>query len=144
MHEYTRLLIALFVLLAVPGLASAQNSADAVGRGGQIYAMVCDNCHNMRLPNEYDPEEWTVIVMHMRTRADLTKSEAESVAAFLREVNNGGESTAVHSPLHDFPGVPGERRSGARMRDVDGGGLGPERTNDDGSDPERKNDGGSP
>lgn len=98
---HMRFITTFVFLMAVAGSASAQDASEAVGRGGQIYSMVCDNCHNTRLPAEYGDEEWTVIVMHMRTRADLSRSEAEAVAAFLRAANGEGDAASSDSTVDD-------------------------------------------
>lgn len=41
---------------------------------------------------ERPDDEWKVIVSHMRTRANLAKSEAEAIIAFLQASNEGRES----------------------------------------------------
>lgn len=64
--------------------ASAQSTA--VERGGEIWGATCNRCHNARQPGEYSSEQWPVIVSHMRTRAHLTRSEAEDVTAFLQDL----------------------------------------------------------
>lgn len=94
------LVVQLAASLMLPTLAGAQDPSNTAN-GGRIYAMSCNNCHNLRPPTEFDDEEWTVIVNHMRTRADLTKSEAEAVAAFLRTANTndaGRQTSAIDRP----------------------------------------------
>lgn len=49
-----------------------------------LWMSTCGSCHSLRSPSEYSPEEWPVIVSHMRTRAGLTKSQAEAISDFLR------------------------------------------------------------
>lgn len=58
--------------------------AAPVEEGARIWSTACNRCHNLRPPTEFASEQWPVIVSHMRTRADLTKSEADAVTAFLR------------------------------------------------------------
>ena len=48
--------------------------------------MTCARCHNLRPASEFASEQWPIIVNHMRTRQDLTKSDAEAVAVFLQEL----------------------------------------------------------
>lgn len=54
--------------------------------GAQIWGDACNNCHNLRQGTEYSAREWPIIVRHMRTRAGLTRSQAEAVAVFLQTV----------------------------------------------------------
>lgn len=43
-------------------------------------------CHNARPGSEFDSRQWPIIVSHMRTHADLTRSDADAVAVFLSAV----------------------------------------------------------
>jgi hypothetical protein len=52
--------------------------------GAQLWSDNCARCHNMRPPEEYGPNQWAAIVMHMRMRADLTGEEARKVTLFLQ------------------------------------------------------------
>lgn len=61
---------------------STQQMADA-DDGARIWRMTCSQCHNARPASEFDAGQWPVIVSHMRTRAGLTRAEADAVAAFL-------------------------------------------------------------
>lgn len=92
--------LAAVVVSAGCGLGTAGPPAPAVAEGvvprealeaegARIWRMTCDQCHTLRLPEEYSAAQWDVIVSHMRTRADLTRSEAEAVRAFLREAAEG-------------------------------------------------------
>lgn len=80
---------ALLVSLLAVGCAGApapvQESAPRTAEGARIWRMTCNRCHNLRPPTEYSQEEWPVIVRHMRTRADLSRAEAEAVTAFLQD-----------------------------------------------------------
>ncbi len=65
------------------GSTGQQRVAD-VDQGARIWTQTCVRCHNRRAAPEFTAEQWPIIVNHMRTRADLTKSEAEAVASFVR------------------------------------------------------------
>jgi cytochrome c len=67
------------------GCASAGQSDQMASAddGARLWRMKCAMCHNARPASEFDAREWPVIVSHMRTRAELTRSEAVAVAAFL-------------------------------------------------------------
>lgn len=85
----TRLFLVVFTGLLVTVLSHpthAQETTEA-GRGARLWSMTCNSCHNARSPLERTDRQWTVIVSHMRTRANLTKSEAEAVKAFLQASN---------------------------------------------------------
>ncbi|MGD2067187.1 MAG: cytochrome c [Gemmatimonadota bacterium] len=82
-------LAAMTLALALSGCAGGpqpEPEAPTLAEGGRIWANTCDRCHNLRPPGQFTAEEWPVIVSHMRTRADLTRREAEAVAAYLARV----------------------------------------------------------
>jgi len=51
--------------------------------GARLWSMTCAHCHNLRSASEFSAQQWPIIVNHMRTHADLSKSEAETIAAYL-------------------------------------------------------------
>ena len=51
--------------------------------GAQLWRMTCAHCHNLRAAPEFSTDQWPIVVSHMRTRADLTKSQAEEIARYL-------------------------------------------------------------
>lgn len=51
--------------------------------GAELWRATCSHCHNLRSAQDYTAVQWPVIVNHMRTRADLTKADAETIAAYL-------------------------------------------------------------
>ena len=74
--------------IAVLGAGCAGNSMSqpmsSMEDGAALWSMTCSHCHNLRPVDEHTPEEWSVIVAHMRTRAGLTSSEAAAITAFLQ------------------------------------------------------------
>lgn len=62
------------------------------GEGAQLWRDTCAHCHNLRSAPEFSADEWPVIVTHMRTRAYLTKSEAETVADYLASLRERANS----------------------------------------------------
>jgi cytochrome c2 len=79
------------VALAIFGAACAstqgQESAGmSTDSGAGLWSRTCSHCHNLRTAPEFTPDQWSVIVTHMRTHGDLTRSEAEEIAAYLRSV----------------------------------------------------------
>ena len=85
--KYQMVAFALSAMVWTAGCAGApvQDSVVEVERGAQVWRATCARCHNLRPPTEFTEGQWVVIVNHMRTRQDLTKSDAEAVAAFLAE-----------------------------------------------------------
>lgn len=88
----------------LPVTALAQDAA-AVAEGAQLYGQNCVRCHTARSPMERTDREWVTIVNHMRARANLRKSEAQAMIAFL-QATNGMEA----------PGTPAR----AEVRSVEG------------------------
>jgi cytochrome c5 len=58
------------------------NTAD-FAQGSHDWANNCARCHNLRAPTEFTPNQWQVIIQHMRIQCGLTGREARNVAAFL-------------------------------------------------------------
>lgn len=80
-------------LLASPAAAQDQT---AIANGAGVYGRTCARCHNLRSPTERTDREWAVIVSHMRSRANLIRSDAADVLAFLRATN--GDDTPSSTP----------------------------------------------
>lgn len=59
--------------------------ANGVGadEGAKIYNQNCGRCHNPRAVQEFTEAEWSVIMPHMRERAQLTGGEARAIEMFL-------------------------------------------------------------
>lgn len=94
------LIIALVALLS--GLLVEQTSAqdpNIVAEGARLWANNCVRCHNARSPLERNDREWLTIMNHMRARANLTKTEAAAITAYLQMVNlqEGNNSTTSES-----------------------------------------------
>lgn len=54
--------------------------------GAEVWSQSCNRCHAYRPAAEFTAEQWPVIVNHMRSRADITRPEAEAVAQFLQDM----------------------------------------------------------
>lgn len=90
----TTLGLGLLALLALPSAALGQISPDAA-EGAEVWASNCVRCHNARPSSERTDLQWTVIVSHMRARANLTRTQARTVTAFLQATNLPPETTAA-------------------------------------------------
>ena len=53
-------------------------------RGAQLWPIYCNTCHNARTGAEFSPAEWQMIIMHMRTVANLTAYDARAVLEYLQ------------------------------------------------------------
>ena len=53
--------------------------------GAQLWAMKCQSCHNAPPPNQFSPQQWDVIIAHMKTYANLTQPEQDKIVAFLKQ-----------------------------------------------------------
>jgi mono/diheme cytochrome c family protein len=85
----------------------------AIAEGARVYGNNCARCHVARASSERSDVEWTVIVMHMRARANLTRSQAAAVLAFLQATNlpetNGGTAMRSDVSLPEWLNLPDER-----------------------------------
>lgn len=72
---------------SAPAETPAAPAADMAEQGARIWSVTCARCHNLRPASEFTAAEWPIIVDHMRTRQELTRSEAQAVAAFLEELS---------------------------------------------------------
>jgi hypothetical protein len=55
--------------------------------GAQLWAARCTQCHFARDPGTFSPEQWEIIMFHMRIRANLTAWETDSILEFLKSAN---------------------------------------------------------
>lgn len=97
--RYLTTMLAAAALISLPVDAGAQ-TLDDVAEGAQIWANTCVRCHNARPTAERTDAQWVVIVNHMRARANLTKTNARFVTAFLQAMNTPeGQPTAPADPF---------------------------------------------
>jgi cytochrome c553 len=52
--------------------------------GAALWAANCNRCHNAVGPSTFRPDEWDLVVNHMRLRANLTGPEARAIADYLK------------------------------------------------------------
>src|SRR3954454_23262763 len=52
--------------------------------GAQLWSENCTRCHYVRPPDAYSAAQWTVVMQHMRLRANLTGSEEREILRFLQ------------------------------------------------------------
>lgn len=78
-------LSAIVAILAVAGCAGNMDQANKPG--AQLWGENCGRCHNVRPITSFEDSHWEVVVLHMRTRAILTKDEADKITEFLKASN---------------------------------------------------------
>lgn len=81
----------LFLVLSSIGLIFAVSSCTSSSKivqnasGAQLWAMKCQACHNAPPPNQFSPQQWDVIIYHMKTYANLTQPEMNKIVKFLKQ-----------------------------------------------------------
>ncbi len=87
MNKLSAFGLAAGLTLLLPVQAQSQGNPALIGQGAQVYSTTCARCHNIRLSSERTDREWMAIVAHMRARANMSKSHAAAVLAFLQATN---------------------------------------------------------
>jgi mono/diheme cytochrome c family protein len=53
-------------------------------QGAKLWPVYCAQCHNARPGSEFSPAQWDVIMMHMRTQANLPAQDARALTEYLK------------------------------------------------------------
>jgi hypothetical protein len=56
--------------------------------GAQLWGENCSRCHNVPGPGEFNNDNWEVVGMHMRVRANLIQPDVDKIIVFLKSSNN--------------------------------------------------------
>ena len=80
------LAIVLLALSAGTALAaeSEQQQREMFKLGAKLWPVYCAQCHNARPGSEFSPAQWNVIMMHMRTQANLPANDAQALTEYLK------------------------------------------------------------
>jgi hypothetical protein len=81
------LAIGLLVLSAGQAWATEndqQQQRELFKEGAKLWPVYCAQCHNARPGSEFSPEQWNVIMMHMRTQANLPAKDARALTEYLK------------------------------------------------------------
>jgi len=79
-------LVGLLITVGCAGGPAPQRMA--VGNNAaELWQHTCSHCHNVRPAPEFTEVQWPIIVNHMRTRAGLTKEQAEEIASYLSQLS---------------------------------------------------------
>lgn len=63
---------------------SARERQQLFLRGAELWPIYCNTCHNARPSSEFSPVEWNMILMHMRTQANLPPRDAKAILEYLK------------------------------------------------------------
>jgi mono/diheme cytochrome c family protein len=82
-------LLAIVLLALTAGMALASESEQQQQRqlfklGARLWPVYCAQCHNARPGSEFSPAQWDVIMMHMRTQANLPANDARAMTEYLK------------------------------------------------------------
>ena len=82
-------LLAIVLLALTAGMALAAESEQQQQRqlfklGAKLWPVYCAQCHNARPGSEFSPVQWDVIMMHMRTQANLPANDARAMTEYLK------------------------------------------------------------
>ena len=99
------------VLTALTSQTVNAQDPSLIGKGAGLWASNCTRCHNARSPMERNDRSWVTVVNHMRARANLTKSEARAITAYLQAVNT---PETINTPEKN---VTVSKRDGQRKTD---------------------------
>jgi cytochrome c2 len=82
-------LVAIVLLALAAGKALAAENEQQQQRqmfklGAKLWPVYCAQCHNARPGSEFSPAQWDVIMMHMRTQANLPANDARAMTEYLK------------------------------------------------------------
>jgi hypothetical protein len=80
------LALMLLALGATTALAaeSEQQQREMFKLGAKLWPVYCAQCHNARPGSEFSPQQWDIIMMHMRTQANLPANDARAMTEYLK------------------------------------------------------------
>jgi mono/diheme cytochrome c family protein len=89
MKIYLTLLIFVSVLsFGLPSASAAQltkaQKAELFLKGARLWPAYCGECHKARPGSQFSPADWDTIMMHMRSRANLTEDNAQAILQYLK------------------------------------------------------------
>jgi hypothetical protein len=83
--------LALLIIGCTSSMTSTQpilaSSSESDKGASQLWEENCNRCHNYRPASTYNDYQWTVVMRHMRVRANLTATEEKQILQFLQASN---------------------------------------------------------
>jgi mono/diheme cytochrome c family protein len=56
-------------------------------RGARIWPVACSSCHKARPGSEFSPDQWKLIMRHMRIRSQLPAADIQAVLVYLQSAH---------------------------------------------------------
>jgi mono/diheme cytochrome c family protein len=82
------------LILAIAGLmlagsAMAQEPSKAEKQkmfldGARLWPIYCSQCHNARPGSQFSPQQWDIIMMHMRTQSNMPTKDVNAIKEYLK------------------------------------------------------------
>jgi len=82
------IIISIFTLTSALMTSCYVSSKVSAKSGAQLWGENCNRCHNAPAPGEFNNDNWDIVITHMQVRANITKTDAEKIAEFLKGANN--------------------------------------------------------
>jgi hypothetical protein len=82
----TIIVITFSSLLLFNGCSVSKKVADK--SGAQLWGENCARCHNAPSPGEFNNDNWEIVGLHMRVRANLIQPDIDKIVGFLKSANN--------------------------------------------------------
>ncbi|HVB81431.1 MAG TPA: hypothetical protein VNE82_15975 [Candidatus Binataceae bacterium] len=82
------ILMLAMAVLTLSGAAMAQQESKAEKQklfldGARLWPVYCSQCHNARPGSQFSPEQWDIIMMHMRTQSNMPAKDARAIKEYL-------------------------------------------------------------
>jgi len=81
-------LIIVLITLSLLFNACSESKKVADKSGAQLWGENCARCHNPPSPGEFNNDNWEIVGMHMRVRANLIQPDIDKIVGFLKSSNN--------------------------------------------------------
>jgi len=76
----------LFIGSSLMSACSSQNTTPPKS-GAQLWGENCIRCHNAPPPSAFSDDQWEIVAMHMKVRANLNSHETSEIVDFLQMAN---------------------------------------------------------
>ena len=83
MKKIITLLIVTAAITVIAVITNSCATAKSAESGNTLWSNNCMRCHNSPPSSAYTNEQWEVIGMHMRIRANLTDEDTKKIVEFL-------------------------------------------------------------
>lgn len=87
----SRLITILTLAAAGLFLAAAAMAQDTTAKkqrmfleGARLWPVYCSQCHNARPGSQFSPQQWDIIMMHMRTQSNMPAKDAAAILEYLK------------------------------------------------------------